>query len=226
MKLTVIHAFDLPDAWRQCLREVLQQGYDWTIQRGSFEGHQRKEFDNICITISNPGTRPLIPETPEGIPPPTDMNYVNNYLHYLITGHKTIDEQYTYGERIESQLDTIIDMLRKTPRTNQACIEVAQPADITLSDPPCLRLIDCRIRYGRLHFFVYFRSWDLWGAFPPNLAALQLVKEYMAAQIGVEDGVFNAWSKGLHLYDYQWKLAQELVTPRGRIRAYSPETRN
>ena len=226
MKLTVIHAFDLPDAWRQCLRKVLQQGHDWTIQRGSFEGHQRKEFDNICITISNPGTRPLIPETPEGIPPPTDMNYVNNYLHYLITGHKTIDEQYTYGERIESQLDTIIDMLQKTPQTNQACIEVAQPADITLSDPPCLRLIDCRIRYGRLHFFVYFRSWDLWGAFPPNLAALQLVKEYMAAQIGVEDGVFNAWSKGLHLYDYQWKLAQELVTPRGRVRAYSPESKD
>jgi thymidylate synthase len=58
---------------------------------------------------------------------------------------------------------------------------------------------------------VYFRSWDLWAGFPSNLAAIQLLKEYMASEIGVEDGELVAMSKGLHLYDYAWDLAKAVV---------------
>ena len=71
-----------------------------------------------------------------------------------------------------------------------------------------LRLIDTRVRYGKLHFILYFRSWDLWGGFPSNLGGLQLVKQYMAEEIGVSDGEIIAVSKGLHLYDYSWELAK------------------
>jgi len=77
---------------------------------------------------------------------------------------------------------------------------------------PSLRFIDTRVSNGKLHFFPYFRSWDLWGGFPSNLAGLQMMKEYMAAEIGVEDGEMVVASKGLHLYDYSWDLA--------RIRAF------
>jgi hypothetical protein len=73
------------------------------------------------------------------------------------------------------------------PGTNQATMEVGMPQDIVNPDPPCLRLIDTRVRYGKLHFVVYFRSWDLWAGFPANLAGIQQLKEYMAAQIGVEE---------------------------------------
>lgn len=213
MRLTVIQAFDIPDAWYRCVREILEQGYEWTIQRGSFEGHKRKEFDNVCITISNPSNLPLIPDVPEGIPPPTSEKAVNEYLALLITEWKG-DYEYTYGERIAPQIQKAIDMLKKTPMTNQCTIEVGRPEDIDMKSPPCLRLIDCRIRYGKLHFFVYFRSWDLWSGFPPNLASLQMLKEYMARQIGVDDGTLNAYSKGLHLYDYQYEVAEQLVKPR------------
>ena len=88
---------------------------------------------------------------------------------------------------------------------------VGNENSIYLSDPPCLRGIDTRIRGGKLHFFVYFRSWDLWAGFPSNLAAIQLLKEYMASEIGVEDGELIASSKGLHLYEYTWELAKAAV---------------
>jgi thymidylate synthase len=81
------------------------------------------------------------------------------------------------------------------------------PQDITLEDPPCLRLIDTRLMDGKLHFVLYFRSWDLWAGFPSNLAAIQLLKEYMCQEIGVEDGTITAVSKGLHLYEYTFGLA-------------------
>jgi thymidylate synthase len=82
---------------------------------------------------------------------------------------------------------------------------------ISLSDPPCLRGIDTRIRDDRLHFIIYFRSWDLWAGFPSNLAAIQLLKEYMASEIEVDDGELIATSKGLHLYEYAWELAKTTV---------------
>ena len=88
---------------------------------------------------------------------------------------------------------------------------VGEPKAIYLSDPPCLRGIDTRIRENRLDFYVYFRSWDLWAGFPSNLAAIQLLKEYMASEIGVEDGEMVAMSKGMHLYEYCWDLAKLVV---------------
>jgi thymidylate synthase len=72
-------------------------------------------------------------------------------------------------------------------------------------------MIDTRISEGKLHFVVYFRSWDLWGGFPANLAGIQILKEYMAGEIGVEDGELIAMSKGLHLYDYSWDLARAVL---------------
>ena len=92
-------------------------------------------------------------------------------------------------------------------------MQVAQPTDMLLQDPPCLRHIDTRIQDGKLHFFPYFRSWDLWGGVPANLAAIELMKQYCAAAIGVENGEIIASSKGLHLYNYVWEIAE---TVRGR----------
>ena len=86
--------------------------------------------------------------------------------------------------------------------SNQEILQVGQPNDIHLPDPPCLRHIDTRIRYGQLHFMVYFRSWDLYAGFPENLGGIQLLKEYMAERIGVEPGETIAASKGLHIYKY------------------------
>jgi len=96
----------------------------------------------------------------------------------------------------------------KGHRNNQMVLQIAHPTDMLLKDPPCLRSIDTRIQDGKLHFIIYFRSWDLWGGFPANLAGLQQVKEYIAAQIGVEDGEMICSSKSLHLYNYVWELAE------------------
>ena len=103
--------------------------------------------------------------------------------------------------------------------TNQAVLEIGMPSDIIQKDPPCLRLVDTRIRSGKLHFVVYFRSWDLYNGFPVNLAGLQQLKHYMADAIGVEDGSIRAVSKGLHLYDDMWELAGLRIGKEGVIEA-------
>jgi thymidylate synthase len=140
------------------------------------------------------------------------MEYVESYLPYLMTAHRREGEQYTYGQYLETQIAEVIRMYREDGyNTNQAFMVVGDTKSIYQDDPPCLRMIDTRIRDGKLKFIVYFRSWDLWAGFPSNLAAIQLLKEYMSSEIGVEDGELVAMSKGLHLYEYSWELAKAVV---------------
>jgi len=208
MEISVIEARDLSEAWFLCLRKTLACGYKYRIERGSYAGQHRKELDLAVVKISNPGTRPLTPDVPTGVPSPTTMDYVESYLPYLMTAHRAEGEQYTYGQFLEKQIAEVIKMYNNDGyNTNQAYMSVGNENSIYLADPPCLRGIDTRVRDGRLHYVAYFRSWDLWAGFPSNLAAIQLLKEYMASEINAEDGEIIAISKGLHLYEYAWELA-------------------
>ena len=209
MKIALIDARDLSEAWFLCLRQTLSEGNEYKIERGSYAGQQRRELEMVVVQIKHPATRPLIPSVPAGVPPPTSMEYVEDYLPYLMTAHKGEEEQYTYGQYLEKQITEVIKMYKEDGfNTNQAFMAVGDSQSIYLADPPCLRAIDTRVRDNKLHFIVYFRSWDLWAGFPSNLAAIQLLKEYMASEIGVDDGELIAMSKGLHLYEYAWELAQ------------------
>ena len=209
MEISFIDARDLSEAWFLCLRRVLAEGYEYKIERGSYAGQHRKELDLAVVQIRNPGNRPLVPDVPQGVPLPTTMDYIESYLPYLMTAHRAEGEQYTYGQYLEKQIAEVIKMYRENGfNTNQAFMAVGDSQSLYLEDPPCLRSIDTRVRYDKLHFIAYFRSWDLWAGFPSNLAAIQLLKEYIAGEIGVADGELIAVSKGLHLYDYAWELAK------------------
>ncbi len=251
-----IKATSLSDAWFQTLYQCVEKGRSFTINRGSFEGQKRLEFDHITIHITHPASLPLLPKVNPvlGFPDPVDEHYLDDYLPYLMTGEEKEGESYTYGQRIcKCDLDylpddykTLTEILvqekevwedrnilieedgkfyvnqmelmiwtytHKGPRNNQMILQVGQPSDMILVDPPCLRHIDTRIQDGKLHFFPYFRSWDLFGGFPANLAAIEMMKQYCAAQIGVENGEIIAASKGLHIYDYVFEIAEAI---RGR----------
>jgi len=208
----VVVARDLPEAWYDCIKGIMDFGYEYLITRGSFAGQKRKEFDAVVLEILYPGSKPMVPDVPEGLPPPCTMDYVEQYLPYLMTSDRSQGEQYTYGEDIDAQLPELIRILKEAGEgTNQACMNVGNKNSIFLEHSQCLRLIDTRIRSGKLHFHVYFRSWDLWGGFPANLAAVQILKEYVASEVGVEDGLLFAYSKGLHLYDHHWELANSVL---------------
>jgi thymidylate synthase len=212
VKVALVEARDLSEAWFLCLQKTLSDGYEYRIDRGSYAGQKRKELDLVVVQVSYPATRPLIPDVPQGVPPPSTMEYVESYLPYLITAHRKEGEQYTYGQYLEKQITEVIRMYREDGyNTNQAFMAVGDAQSIYLADPPCLRMIDTRVREGRLNFVVYFRSWDLWAGFPSNLAAIQLLKEYVAGEVGVEDGELIAMSKGLHLYEYSWDLAKAVL---------------
>jgi len=227
LKKINIEAVSLPDSWFQLIDSVLDNGREFVIDKGSYEGQTRLEFDWVTIHIEKPwlrdiNGRPLVPEMPEGssLVPPVKAEYISDtYWKYLMTDDRQPHEAYTYGERLcnvhtalsppINQINYIINTYKDLGyRNNQMVLQIAQPSDLTLSDPPCLRHIDTRIQDGKLHFFPYFRSWDLFSGYPANLAGISYLQEYMSSEIGVEQGEMICSSKGLHLYGYAVKFAE------------------
>lgn len=210
MRIAQIEAFDLPDAWFTLLSETMDHGREYVVDLGSFSGRRRKELEFVTLHVTNPANRPLIPQMPlgVGIPPPTSMDYVEEYYHsYFVGSERQPGEQYTYGAYIHEQLLPLLEKYKQGPNTNQGCITIGDASSIRLEHPPCLRLIDTRVQDGKLHFVVYYRSWDLWSGFPVNMAATQLLKEELAHALDAEDGELLALSKGLHLWEHSWEWA-------------------
>jgi thymidylate synthase len=227
-----IKATTIPDAWTQAVFSILEHGRPFKIDEGSYAGDYRLEFDYITIHITHPEVRPFEPELPSdmkqaGIPDPVEKGYIlgddptftgEPYVLYLMTADKKPEEEYTYGSRLNkanvgpfffNQVQHVIDKYKTGKyRNNQLCMHIAKPGDMLLEDPPCLQIIDTRIQDNKLHFMPYFRSWDLWGAFAANLGGIQVLKEYIAGEIGIEPGETIAASKGLHIYKYVWQLAE------------------
>jgi thymidylate synthase len=252
---------DLPDLWFQTIYSILENGRLYTINRGSYAGQKRLEFDHFSALIKYPGTQPLLPQIPEhyNIPNPVSDDYLygtgeknqRGYLEYIMSPTILPNESYTYGSRLTqfpieypienfntnefqyilihemnelinqkivkiidgkyylNQIEFIIWCYReKGFNNNQMILQVAKPDDILIQDPPCLRDIQCKIINNKLVFYVNFRSWEIHNGLPANLAAIQLMKEYMADSIEVEDGEMYIMSKGAHLYDYSFDVAK------------------
>jgi thymidylate synthase len=236
-KITHIDATTISDAWFQLLSEVLNDDniYIQHIQRGSYaedgkgSGQYRRQFYGVSVSIMHPD-QDIVPIMPAslGVPPPTDMDYINDYfLNYLMRATLKPTEQYTYGQRIAISLDEVIRMLCETPFTNQANLQIGEPSDVYLSDPPCLRIMDLKVIPGKyilpyeeykswskdslpnvLTMSVYFRSWDLWSGFCANLGGFELLKQLIASETGLENGPMYAYSAGMHIYGMTEDIAR------------------
>jgi thymidylate synthase len=204
-----INAWSIDEAWRLACKQVMLFGHIYTVQRGSYEGQQRKQLARLMLVIERPDSRPLAPICKTGEIPVTDEGAIETYFaNYLASPHLAKDEQYTYGNRIHYHLKPTAKRLKETPGTNQAVIEIARPEDVLLDDPPCLRVLDWKVCEGKLWLSSYWRSWDVHGALPVNLGGLQLLNEMMAEWAKLEPGPQVAYSSGAHVYDHAWGLVQ------------------
>ena len=57
-----IEGRELVDDWFQAYFRILEEGSVFKIDRGSFAGQKRLEFDWVTIHVKHPGHRPLLPQ--------------------------------------------------------------------------------------------------------------------------------------------------------------------
>jgi thymidylate synthase len=229
MRPFFLYAKTIADAWFQLIYNIFENSYEQKIQKGSFEKEQyRLQYPGMAVHIEHPG-EDMVPVMPPAstIPAPTTREYIEDYFaNYLMDPALSENETYKYASRIHhpmpkggTQFERVVKMLRDTPLTNQAIVEIGSPEDHDICigndgklDPPCLRLLDFKAipEGGDLSLTVscYFRSWDLWAGFPTNLGGIELLKQYVAGETGLKNGPMFAYSAGAHIYGYQEDIAR------------------
>ncbi len=222
LKHVKISTFDLPDAWFKALSHIWTEGDIFRVGFGSEETETKKL--NLTIEICHPENRPLVSDKA-----PCDIKYVQGYaLEYLWCGEKQ-DEPYTYGSRLNHPVNQIEEAVKRyadEQRDRQVTMVIRLPEDIKKyvgtkkSEPPCLSLIDTEILDNKMHLTCYFRSWDAYAGLPANIAGLQLFNEAFVKEINsrgnlnIDTGKLVFHSKNCHIYQRQYKLVEELLSPK------------
>ena len=124
---------------------------------------------------------------------------------------------YTYSERLQNyqgrnQLIDIVNRLKQDKGSNRAVAVTFNPfIDNERDDIPCLQLIQALIRDDKLILSVYFRSNDLYGAFPSNMMFLTYLGMKIANELDVKFDYIDYHCSSLHVYETDYKQASKVI---------------
>lgn len=124
---------------------------------------------------------------------------------------------YTYPERLQNyqgrnQLIDIVNRLKQDKGSNRAVAVTFNPfVDNERDDIPCLQLIQALVRNDKLILSVYFRSNDLYGAFPSNMMFLTYLGMKIANELGVTFNYIDYHCSSLHIYETDYEQAFKVI---------------
>lgn len=122
-----------------------------------------------------------------------------------------------YGVRANEQMAHVIERLRNDPDTRQAICVIYAPEDThsrpTSLDYPCTLTLHFLIRDGKLCLHTNMRSNDIWLGLPYDIFQFTLLQLTVANVLGIEVGDYTHVANSLHLYEFHWDAAEELVHP-------------
>ena len=209
-----IRADSISEAWQRGLSLIWRQGEEITDQRGT----RIKEILSLQMVVEDPYQ--------EMIPPGYSWNEerLEEYARQLLSGDNPGFE-YTYGERLRAwalpggipldQIEQAIARLRASSSTRRAtAVTWIAPLDSAREEVPCMIVDDFKLRDGRLHLSIFFRSHDFAGAYPANLYGLARLLQYVAGEVGAEPGSISTTSSSAHIYEHDWDWVERMLLGR------------
>ena len=124
---------------------------------------------------------------------------------------------YTYPERLQNylgrnQLIDIVSRLKHDIGSNRAVAVTFNPfIDNERADIPCLQLIQALVRNDKLILSVYFRSNDLYGAFPSNMMFLTYLGMKIANELDVKFDYIDDHCSSLDVYETDYQQASKVI---------------
>ena len=213
-----INAHSISDAWPQILKSVLIQGQ--TLNVVVDETPRRTlEYSGIIVTNIDTPCNDMIPRGSK-----FDKSALNKYADQFCCG----DDKgfaYSYGNRLRNyhgvdQIYDIINKLEKDPESRRAVAITWQPSiDLNVNHVPCMLLCDFKIRNDRLNLTAYFRSHDIYGAFPSNAyglaklmeKVLDLDKNVPEQSVAACVGRLTIISNAAHIYEHDILSSRQIA---------------
>ena len=204
--MRVIRAPDISRAHEQVVKMILEKG--WVLQTEDAE--TTIEFEEIAMQVDTPLAEPMV--SPHSR---FQRKFVEQYARDLLNGsHASFEYDYhgrlfDWGERLMvdgqpvhvNQIDYIVEKLKSSPVSRRAIAITWNPViDEQLDDCPCLQLVQCMLREGKLGMRVVFRSNDMLTAAGANMYALVQLQKSIADKLGVPCGTYTHISLVPHIY--------------------------
>ena len=210
-----IRARTISDAWHRGLGLIWRQGAQITDERGT----RIRELLSLQVVVEDPYQ--------EMIPVEYSWNEerLEEYAQQLLSGNNPGFE-YTYGERLRAwslpgmpaldQIEQVILRLKASANTRRAtAVTWIAPVDAAKDEVPCMIVDDFKLRDGRLHLSIFFRSHDFAGAYPANLYGLARLLQYVSSEVGAEPGSISTTSASAHIYEHDWDWVERMLLGTG-----------
>jgi thymidylate synthase len=204
--MRIIRAPGIGRAHELVVKMILEKG--WVLQTEDAE--TTIEFEEIAMQVDTPLAGPMV--SPHSR---FQQKFVEQYAHDLLNGsHASFEYDYhgrlfDWGERLAvngqpvhvNQIDYIVEKLKASPVSRRAIAITWNPViDEQLDDCPCLQLVQCVLRGGKLDMRVVFRSNDMLTAAGANMYALVQLQKSIGDKLGVPCGTYTHISLVPHIY--------------------------
>jgi thymidylate synthase len=196
-------------AWIKILNIIMRFG---SIKESQYSEDQKEIIGLMSIIEKEDPNNPKVGHsfdfTIEGL---------EDYYPQVLTGKRIDGVEYTYGQRLRDnkgidQIAKMIEKLKKTRFTRRAIAftwDVATDYDNEKS--PCLNVVHAIVQDEKLFLTAYFRSNDMYNAWPKNAFALRKLQGMIAEKVGIGLGSLCIISNSAHIYKNSWKKADIIL---------------
>jgi thymidylate synthase len=212
-------------AWLKILRKIMRFG----IERPSSYHDRQKEILNLTSVIYDED--PDIPKIADFFN--FSVEELKTYYGQIISSKKIDGVEYTYGMRLRDygsidQIDETIQKLKKDRDSRRAVAVTWDVKKDSLGNlSPCLMLVQAMIQDDRLFLTGYFRSNDMFEAWPKNAFGLRKLQYLIAREVGINAGSLTIISSSAHIYErdfertkgtlQKYSVRNDIYDPRGNL---------
>jgi thymidylate synthase len=204
--MRIIRAPTLARAHELAVKTVLEKG--WVLETENDEA--TIECEELALEVESPENVPMVSPASR-----FQQRFLDAYAENLLHGSDAKFEYdyhrrlFDWGEQltVESedvhvdQIDYIAQKIAASPNTRRAVAVTWNPVvDENLDDCPCLQLVQCLLRDGKLQMKVVFRSNDILSAAGSNMYALVRLQKAIADRLGVACGRYTHVALVPHVY--------------------------
>jgi thymidylate synthase len=193
------------------------------------EGNKTREVHNILVTIENPlDEEHMICQT-------YTKEELELYAECHLNEKRAKDDGFIPGQRLYdffglNQYEEVKKLLIDNKNTRRASIICCNPLldwnipligwNVTPENvikafeekrPPCLLLLDFKIRNEKLHLTSILRSNDMYRTWPANVYALAKLLEKMSNDINIKPGHLDILSISAHIYEDDLEKAERAL---------------
>lgn len=180
-------------AWNYAVNYIQYNGNNILTE----DNRLTREVQNFVLEVRNP----LLGYPIKGSS--WDLTALNQYSEQLLDfSYDCKGFDYTYNERMSRQIYYITKILRTHPTSRRATAYLWLPEKDLETDlfSPCQVVASYLLRNDKLYATHFFRSHDIYQAWPTNIYGLGKLQSKIASDLGVLPGSLTTISASAHIY--------------------------